>query len=92
MSRKQVGLVIDGAPLAGPNTRFWTVNRDGAAVGKVTSAVHSPRLGQNIALAMVSAECAAIGTVLEVEAGWVPSRARVVERPFFDPSKTLAAA
>ena len=27
--RKQVGLIIDGAPLKGPNTTFWTINKDG---------------------------------------------------------------
>ena len=28
-TRKQVGLVLDGEPLAGPNTAFWSVNHDG---------------------------------------------------------------
>lgn len=92
VSRRQVGLVIDGAPLAGPNTTFWPIHRDGAAIGKVTSAIHSPRLKQNIALAMVAVEHAAIGTVLEVATATGPRRATVVERPFYDPKKTLAAA
>ena len=48
-ARRQVGLVIDGAPLRGPNTTFWPVTRDGQVVGKVTSAIHSPRLDRNIA-------------------------------------------
>ncbi len=90
--RRQVGLVIDGPPLKGPNTTFWPVNKDGAAVGKVTSAVYSPRLEQNIALAMVSVDCARIGTEVEVFAGSDPVRARIVERPFYDPQKKLAAA
>lgn len=90
--RMQVGLVIDGAPLKGPNTTFWPVQRQGRTVGKVTSAVHSPRLGRNIALAMVAVEDAAIGTELEVLLPAGPAVARVVERPFFDPKKTLAAA
>ncbi|THD82894.1 glycine cleavage system protein T [Aliigemmobacter aestuarii] len=90
--RQQVGLVIDGAPLGGPNTTFWPIHRDGAAIGKVTSAIHSPRLKQNIALAMVAVEHAAIGTALEVATATGPRRAIVVERPFYDPKKTLAAA
>lgn len=90
--RMQVGLVIDGEPLKGPNTTFWPVQRQGRTVGKVTSAVHSPRLGRNIALAMVAVEDAAIGTELEVLLPAGPAVARVVERPFFDPKKTLAAA
>lgn len=92
VTRKQVGLVIDGAPLKGPNTTFWPVHKDGAAVGKVTSAVHSPRLERNIALAMVSADLARIGTEVEIVTASGPARATVVERPFYDPKKTLAAA
>ena len=41
--RKQVGLVLDCAPLTGPNTTFWAIQQDGATIGKVTSAVYSPR-------------------------------------------------
>lgn len=92
VSRKQVGLVIDGAPLNGPNTTFWPISRDGAVIGKVTSAIHSPRLKQNIALAMVSADHAALGTEVEVATATGPRRATVVERPFYDPKKTLAAS
>ena len=90
--RRQVGLQIDGAPLDGPNTSFWPVLRDGAEIGKVTSAVHSPRLGLNIALAMVSADCTELGTRLEVVNREGSVGATVVERPFFDPKKRLAAA
>jgi glycine cleavage system aminomethyltransferase T len=92
VSRKQVGLVIDGAPLPGPNTRFWTVWHGGADVGHVTSAVHSPRLDRNIALAMVGAEWAELGTRLEVVTDSGMTGATVVEKPFYDPRKQLAAA
>jgi aminomethyltransferase len=90
--RRQVGLVIDGAPLAGPNTTFWEIRKDGSAIGKVTSAVHSPRLERNIALAMVAGEHAVIGAEVEVAMPAGPAAARIVERPFHDPKKTLAAA
>jgi glycine cleavage system aminomethyltransferase T len=90
--RQQVGLRIDGPPLKGPNTTFWPVNRGGAPVGKVTSAIYSPRLEQNIALAMVSAGCAEPGTKLEVLTHAGAVGATVVERPFYDPKKRLAAA
>ncbi len=88
--RKQVGLRLDAAPLKGPSTTFWTISKDGKTLGKVTSAVHSPRLAQNIALAMVRADCADIGTVLIVTTPQGPVHATIVERPFFDPNKTLA--
>jgi glycine cleavage system aminomethyltransferase T len=92
VERKQVGLRLDGPPMRGPNTTFWKVSHDGETVGKVTSAIYSPRLGQNIALAMVSVGFAELGAVLEVEAQDGPRLATVVERPFFDPKKQLAVA
>ncbi|NEK24357.1 glycine cleavage system protein T [Sulfitobacter sp. JBTF-M27] len=90
--RKQIGLIIDGDPLSGPNTTFWEINSDGEAIGKVTSAVYSPRLEQNIALAMVSAEHANIGAQVEVVTKSGPIRATICERPFYDPKKQIAAA
>jgi aminomethyltransferase len=92
VSRKQIGLIIDGDPLTGPNTTFWEINSDGEAIGKVTSAVYSPRLEQNIALAMVSAEHASIGAQVEVVTKSGPIRATICERPFYDPKKQIAAA
>ena len=90
VSRLQVGLELDGDPLPGPNTSFWPLLKDGDVIGKVTSAVHSPRLNANIALAMAAVEHAAIGTALEVQTPTQTLPARVVEKPFFDPKKTLA--
>ncbi len=90
ISRKQVGLLIGGGPLNGPNTVFWPVAKDGTPIGKVTSAVYSPRLGQNIALALVAAEHAVLGETVEVRVDDVPTRAEIVDRPFFDPKKALA--
>jgi glycine cleavage system aminomethyltransferase T len=92
VSRKQIGLIIDGDPLTGPNTTFWEINSDGEAIGKVTSAVYSPRLEQNIALAMVSVEHANIGAQVEVVTKSGPIRATICERPFYDPKKQIAAA
>ncbi len=92
VARRQVGLIIDAEPLKGPNTTFWQINAAGEEVGKVTSAVYSPRLERNIALAMVSADHAAIGTQLEVVLPGGPTLATVVDKPFYDPKKSLAAA
>lgn len=92
VSRIQVGLVIDCAPMKGPNTTFWAINKDGADIGKVTSAVYSPRLERNIALAMVAVDHAQIGLEVEVVTPSGPIRATVVERPFYDPKKKLADA
>ncbi len=92
VARKQVGLVLDTAPLTGPNTTFWPISKDGQVVGKVTSAVYSPRLEQNIALALVATENAELGTKLEVATKAGTVQATVVERPFYDPKKTIAAS
>ena len=92
ISRKQVGLIIDGDPLKGPNTTFWGINKDGETIGKVTSAVYSPRLEQNIALAMVDIEHLELGAGVEVISGSGPKAARMVEFPFYDPKKSIAAA
>lgn len=89
VTRKQVGLVIDGEPFTGPNTTFWPVETEGQAVGKVTSAVYSPRLQKNIALAMVGTGSADIGTELSVMTATGARRAVVVEKPFYDPKKQI---
>ncbi|MDC0537159.1 glycine cleavage system protein T [Planktomarina temperata] len=90
--RKQVGLVLDYAPLTGPNTTFWAIQQDGATIGKVTSAVYSPRLKQNIALAMVATNAAIMGAEVEVLTNSGAVKATMVERPFYDPKKQIAAA
>ncbi len=64
ITRRQVGVILDGAPLKAPNTRFWSLARDDEPVGKITSAVYSPRLKANIALAMVDLTASDLDTVL----------------------------
>jgi aminomethyltransferase len=90
--RKQIGLFIEGAALTGPNTEFWAVTAGGKTVGKVTSAVHSPRLGYNIALAMVDIDYTDLGTSLEVQIPLDARPALVVEKPFYDPKKQVVVA
>ena len=89
-ARRQVGLIIDGAPLTAPNTKFWPVSMNDKVVGKVTSAVYSPRLEQNIALAMVERGADQIGAEVTVDAIGVLRQARQVEMPFYDPKKNIA--
>ena len=93
VKRKQVGLEISAAPLSGPNTTFWPVKSesesDAKTIGKVTSAIYSPRLERNIALAMVASEFAEIGTELQVTLPAGPVDAQVVEKPFYDPKKKI---
>ncbi|MEM6623286.1 MAG: glycine cleavage T C-terminal barrel domain-containing protein [Pseudomonadota bacterium] len=90
--RRQIGLILDGAPLPGPNTRFWPILVAGQTVGKVTSAVYSPRLKQNIALAMIESAHAQLGTNVVVAAKSGRMSAEIVDYPFYDPRKKIAAA
>ena len=91
IKRKQVGLEINCEPLSGPNTTFWSIKKDNNKIGKVTSAIYSPRLKKNIALAMINIENSKIGTKLEVETHEGNFQAIVVEKPFFDPKKKIAS-
>ena len=91
VSRIQVGIVIEGPPLKGPNTKFLTIQNNGVDIGRVTSAVYSPRLKQNIALAMVSADCAATGAEVEVLTGSGTAAAKIVDYPFYDPKKRITS-
>ena len=59
-------------------------------IGKVTSAVYSPRLELNIALAIVKIEYSDINSVFEIEIKDTLVNAKVVEKPFFDPKKLIA--
>jgi aminomethyltransferase len=90
VSRMQVGLVLDTDPLAGPNTEFWPILKDASRIGQVTSAVYSPRLGKNIALAFVEVGQAALGNEVQVLVDNLMVTATVVERPFYDAKKSLA--
>ena len=92
IKRKQVGLILDCEPLKGPNTTFWKISKDNKLVGKVTSAVYSPRLKKNIALAMISIDLIEIGTLVDVETPNSIIKGTVVNKPFYDPKKKITSA
>ena len=91
IKRKQVGLELDYKPLEGPNTTFWTIYKDDKKIGKVTSAVYSPRLKKNIALAMIAIEHSEIGGKFKVDTNDNKINCTVVEKPFYDPKKKIAS-
>tara|TARA_B100000900_G_scaffold406926_1_gene418743 strand:+ start:206 stop:1345 length:1140 start_codon:yes stop_codon:yes gene_type:complete len=90
IKKKQIGLIIDCDPLAEPNTTFWPVYKDGVVIGKITSAVYSPRLKKSIALAMIEIAYSDIGSVLDIKADNRNYKAKIVETPFYDPKKKIA--
>ena len=89
IQRKQVGLYLDNNRMNGPNTRFWNLKYDNKVVGKITSAVYSPRLKQNIALAIVDIDYSNLNQKLIVNDGNSEFSAIVVNKPFYDPNKNL---
>ena len=92
ISRKQVGLELNCEPLKGPNTTFWPISKDNKVIGKVTSAVYSPRLKKNIALGMIEIDFSDIGNKLKVSTNDEIINCTVVEKPFYDPKKKIASS
>lgn len=89
VKRKLVGVEIDGDPLRF-NASKWPVRSGDETIGRVTSAVFSPRLKQNIGYAWVPTKHSTLGTALEVDVPDVGIRgATVAAKPFIDPKKAI---
>lgn len=85
--RKMVGLELEGGIVASAGD---CLRIGKAQIGEVTSAMKSPILGKNIALARVAVPHAAPGTMIEVgqlDGQQKRLKARVVSYPHFDPTK-----
>jgi aminomethyltransferase len=91
ITRKQVGVEIDCKPLSGPNTTFWKLKKDNINIGNVTSAVYSPRLKKNIALAMIDINFTDIGNELKVNTNEGIFDCKIVKKPFYDPKKKIVS-
>jgi glycine cleavage system aminomethyltransferase T len=89
VSRRIVGVELDGERLPGLNNVKWPVEHEGARVGKVTSAIHSPRLERNIGYAWLPTELATEGRTVTVRSEWGHRTATVVPIPFIDPGKLI---
>jgi len=92
IKRKQIGLEINCPPLNSPNTTFWPLIFKSKNIGKITSAVYSPRLKKNIGLAMVDVRYSTIGNNLETFIDNEKINCMVVEKPFFDPKKKITSS
>jgi glycine cleavage system aminomethyltransferase T len=89
VSRRIVGVEIDGDPFPALNNTKWPASSRGNIVGKVTSAIWSPRLKRNVGYCWVPVELAATGTTLDVATEWGDRHATVVPMPFVDPLKRI---
>jgi len=89
VDRKLAGVEIAGPPIEFNATK-WPVSAGGRAVGRITSAIYSPRLKKNIGYAMVPVQHAELGARLTVSIPEVGEReATVVPKPFVDPEKAI---
>jgi glycine cleavage system aminomethyltransferase T len=89
VTRRIVGVEIDGERFPTLNNTKWPASHAGSRVGKVTSACHSPRLEKNIGYVWLPEELAHDGTHIEIDTEWGPRGATVVPMPFIDPQKTI---
>jgi aminomethyltransferase len=89
VARRLVGVELDGDPFPALNNVKWPAAIDGQVVGKVTSAIHSPRLGRNIGYCWLPADRSSDGTRVQVESEWGSRTATVAPMPFVDPEKRI---
>ena len=91
VKKRLVGVELDGEPFPALNAVKWDAHKSdgGAAIGKVTSAIYSPRLKKNIGYCWMPTEMAKDGTKLKVETEWGPRTATVAPMPFIDPDKRI---
>ena len=91
VTRRFVGLEIEGDPIAGSNAENWMLVDNVGTAGYVTSAVYSPRLEKNIAMAMVLNRSSEVGSELTVMKPDDQRDCVVVPKPFYDPKKQITS-
>jgi aminomethyltransferase len=89
VERRIVGVEIDGDPLPALNFTKWPASKGGKRIGKVTSAIYSPRLKKNIGYCWVPTALAAPGSTVDIASEWGNRTGTVVPMPFVDPGKKI---
>lgn len=84
-TRRQIGLFVDGEPIAQMPIRWWPVTRDGLEIGFVTSATWTPGMERNIAYAIVGVEHAEENVQVDVHRPGDTRSAVTTSIPFVDP-------
>ena len=83
---------MSGDPFERNNEQRWPVLADGALVGGVTSAVHSPRLDRNIGFAIIDVPFETGASPLTVETPEGDRDIEITTTPFIDPEKRIPRA
>ena len=89
VAQKINGVEIDGEPFPALNNVKWPVTDGGSQIGKVTSAIHSPRLAKNIGYAWLPTAKSNLGETVTIESEWGTRTGTIVEMPFVDPEKSI---
>jgi len=89
VERRIAGVELSGDPFPALNFTKWPAYAAGTRVGKVTSAIYSPRLRKNIGYCWLPTRLAVTGAAVDVESEWGPRTATVVPLPFVDPEKRI---
>ena len=92
VKQRLVGVVLDGDPFPALNFVKWPAHSaegGGGPIGKVTSAIYSPRLKQNIGYCWLPVDLAKDGSAVTVESEWGRRKAQVAPMPFVDPDKRI---
>ena len=81
VTRRFMGLIIDGERLSGTNEGRWPLEWNGGNAGYVSASAYSPRLDTNIAVAMVSVKAIDSGEKVNIytESGCL--KAKIVSLP-----------
>ena len=82
VSKKLVGLIVDGDPFIGGCASPWRVMSNNQICGKVSSAAYSPRLKINMAMATIDNGNNEINSEVIVETPWGLRSAKVTSIPF----------
>ena len=91
VSRKLVGIVLDGEEEIQGRPDVAPVYKDGEEIGRVTAIVWSPRMQRNIGYVWVPIELASPGNALEVSTLTGTATGKTAAVPFFDPRKSVPA-
>ena len=83
-ARKIVGIEVEGQAIA--RHGYEVLDAEGRVVGSVTTGYHSITLDRNIAMALVEAASAALGTQLQVKVRRKVFPATVIKKRFYTPN------